>query len=218
MLTESVEDYLKVIFKLQQHTTAGTNDIAKALNVAPASVTNMVKRLADNGLATHTPHKGVTLTDAGEKVALEILRHHRLLELYLAEQLGYPIDMVHDEAEKLEHHISEEFEERIAAMLGEPTHDPHGDPIPTKHGVMPEQWNRPLTESAVGEVLLIRRISDESQELLRFFISLGLIPKTRIEIIAKAPFNGPLTIRIGDRTEIVWKEVAEKVFVSVLDN
>jgi DtxR family Mn-dependent transcriptional regulator len=168
MLTESVEDYLKIIFKLQQSTAAGTNDIARALNVSAASVTGMIKRLAENGLVNYAPHKGVTLTEAGEKVALEILRHHRLLELYLAEALGYPIDMVHDEAEKLEHHISEDFEARIAALLGEPTHDPHGDPIPTKNGEMPEVFNRPLAESAVGDQLVVRRVSDENQELLRF--------------------------------------------------
>ncbi|MCC6846129.1 MAG: metal-dependent transcriptional regulator [Bacteroidetes bacterium] len=217
MQSESVEDYLKVIYKLQQFNAASTNDIARALSVAPASVTGMIRRLADNGLVKYSPHKGVTLTEAGEKIALEIVRHHRLLELYLAEALGYSIDKVHDEAEKLEHHISEDFEERIAFVLGDPTHDPHGDPIPTKDGEIPEQFNRSLTESQEGEVLVIRRVSDENQELLRFLISLGLVPKTRIEVIARAPFNGPFTIKIGDRTEFVWKEVAERIFVSAIE-
>lgn len=217
MQSESVEDYLKVIYKLQQFNAAGTNDIARALSVAPASVTGMIRRLADNGLAKYSPHKGVTLTEAGEKIALEIVRHHRLLELYLAEALGYSIDKVHDEAEKLEHHISEDFEERIALILGDPTHDPHGDPIPTKDGEIPEQFNRPLTETQEGEVLVIRRVSDENQELLRFLISLGLVPKTQIEVVARAPFNGPFTIKIGDRTEFVWKEVAERIFVSAIE-
>jgi DtxR family transcriptional regulator, Mn-dependent transcriptional regulator len=216
MLSQTVEDYLKTIYKLQESGVATTSDIAKSMEVSAASATSMIKRLAKLGLLKHQSYQGVRLTKAGMKIALEIIRHHRLLELYLSEVLGYPIESVHDEAERLEHHISEVFEDKIAELLGNPTHDPHGHPIPTKDGRIIEVDANPLSHAEPGQKLVIHRVSDANSERLRYLDELGLTPKVRLEVLAKAPFNGPLTIRISEEERIIGYEISHHVFVAPL--
>ena len=214
MLSPAVEDYLKAIYKLQGEGTVSTSEIARALDLSPASVTNMAKRLSDMGLAKYQSYKGVMLTEAGNKVALEIIRHHRLLELYLKEVMGYSWDKLHAEAEQLEHHISEEFEARIDEMLNYPTHDPHGHPIPTPEGEVADMTVETLSQTPPGHTVTVRYVSDSDPELLQYLEELGLLPGTAIEVLKRAPFNGPLTIRAGSsKEEVVGVEVASNVFI-----
>ncbi len=216
VLSQAVEDYIKTIYTLETEQEDGgvsTTKIAEILGVSSASVTNMIKRLAKMGLVEYESYYGTTLTDAGEKIALEIIRHHRLLELYLKEVMGYSWDEVHDEAENLEHHISEQFEERIAEILDHPTHDPHGDPIPSKDGVLPEMARHPLSESEEGEKWIIGRVTDQDPELLRYLEEIGLIPGAKIEILETAPFNGPITIDVAGNKQTVGHEMAQKIFL-----
>ncbi len=214
MLSQAVEDYLKTIYKLKRDDGAvSTTDIARAMNVSSASVTNMVKRLAQMGLLEHRSYKGTVLTEAGEKIALEIIRHHRLLELYLKEIMGYPWDKLHEEAEHLEHHISEEFETKIDELLGYPTHDPHGDPIPTRSGEMDEPSSDPLSDVAPGSRVVVLRVSDTDPALLHYLEEIGLMPRVTVEVLRKDPFHGPVTLRIGKNQRIVGHEVAGSVFV-----
>lgn len=215
MATQAIQDYLKAIYLLEPEGEVSTNELAKALNLAPASVTNMLKRLAELSLVHYKSHRGVRLTAEGLKMALEILRHHRLLELYLWEKLGYPLDRVHDEAEHLEHHISEEFEARIAELLGHPEFDPHGDPIPTLDGQIPYRASRPLHEVCQGERVEVFRVSDRDGDLLRYLMSLGLMPKTEVVVLEVAPFEGPITLQIGDKQHAIGRPVAQNVFVSM---
>ncbi len=217
MLSQAVEDYLKIIYKLQGEGTASTTDIARTLGVSSASVTNMTRRLADMGLANYESYRGVTLTPAGEKIALEIIRHHRLLETYLKEILGYPWDKMHEEAEHLEHHISEAFEDKIEELLGYPTHDPHGDPIPTRDGKIDQPVLDALADARAGEELEVRRVSDRDPDMLQYLEGLGLLPGARTIVIAREPFNGPLTIRIGDTERVIGATVARFVFVTPAD-
>jgi DtxR family transcriptional regulator, Mn-dependent transcriptional regulator len=215
MMTQAIQDYLKAIYKLSEHgKSVTTNDLARELKVAPASVTNMLKRLSEMKLAEYASYKGVTLSEAGCKAALEIIRHHRLLELYLKEALGYSWDKVHDEAETLEHHISEEFEDRINAMLGNPTHDPHGDPIPTKNGTIPPTSTTPLSTLAPGTSAVVSRVSDADPEFLRYCSSIGMIPRANVELIANTPSNKTITLRIGTNEHIIGSLAAEQVFVA----
>ena len=175
----------------------------------------MMKKLAELRLVRHLPYQGVELTPSGRKVALEVIRHHRLLELYLAESLGYSWDQVHAEAEKLEHHISEEFEDRIAASLGNPTRDPHGDPIPTRSGELDEQRHRSLAESpAAGKMGTVRRVSDQSSERLRYLAELGLRPETEFTVLERAPFHGPIRLLLGEKEVSVGVELAQEIFVT----
>lgn len=213
-LSQSVEDYLKVIYVLESEGSAATtNNIAEMMDVSSASVTNMLKRLAGLNLIEHKSYKGATLTDAGNKIALEILRHHRLLELYLKEIMGYSWDEVHDEAEKLEHHISEQFEDKIAELLNHPTHDPHGDPIPTKDGVMPEMASLPLAVANVDEQYIVGRVKDQDPEFLRYLEKLGIIPGVKITIIEKAPFNGPVQVKLEDEEKTIGFSIAEQIYL-----
>lgn len=215
-LSQAVEDYVKTIYHLQMGSSeegASTSAIARALKVTAPSVTNMIKRLHDLKLVNYTSHRGVTLTEAGRKVALEIIRHHRLLELYLHEVMGYSWDKVHDEAEYLEHHISEEFEDRIAKMLGDPTHDPHGHPIPTKEGHLPPSPGESLANTAVGETVVVKRVSDANSEMLRYLADLGLVPNAKLKVTAKAPFNGPITLKLGKHEQVIGNEVAQLISV-----
>lgn len=214
MLSQAVEDYLKTIYKLQDEGAVSTTDIARALDVSSASVTNMVKRLAEMKMVAYQSYKGVRLTEAGEKIALEIIRHHRLLETYLKEVLGYSWDQMHKEAEQLEHHISEEFEEKIDELLGFPTHDPHGHPIPTRDLQIVESATIPLTQAEPGQTVHIHHVSDDDSDLLHYLEDLGLLPQASVEVLGKAPFNGPLTLRVGDEEHIVGHEVASNVFVA----
>ncbi|RME85835.1 MAG: metal-dependent transcriptional regulator [Caldilineae bacterium] len=210
-----MEDYLKTIYKLgRRGERVTTSAIAERLEVSPASVTNMVKRLADMNLVTHEPYRGVALTEAGKKIALETIRHHRLLELYLAEALGIPWDKVHAEAEKLEHVLSDDLEMAIADALGDPLTDPHGAPIPTIEGELPEPHQTPLAEVEAGQTVIIRQVSDEDAAKLRYLATLGLFPNTAIEVLDVAPFDGPLTLRVGDAEHVVGRELARNVFVT----
>lgn len=214
MLSQAVEDYLKTIYKLQAGGPVATTDIARAMNISSASVTNMVKRLAQMGLLQHKSYRGVTLTDAGTRIALEIIRHHRLLELYLKEVMDYPWEQVHAEAEHLEHHISEEFERKIEEMLGFPTHDPHGDPIPTREGEIAATVDDPLSAVVVGQHVVVHRVSDANPEMLHYLEDIGLMPRARVSVVEKAPFNGPLTLEINGDRHVVGHEVAGHVFVA----
>ncbi|MTI87178.1 MAG: metal-dependent transcriptional regulator [Balneolaceae bacterium] len=213
-LSPSIEDYLKAIYVLEsEDKSATTTRIADALEVSSASVTNMVKKLAKMNLLEHQSYKGVSLTNAGQKIALEILRHHRLLELYLKEVMGYSWDEVHDEAEKLEHHISEQFEDRIDELLNHPTHDPHGDPIPSKDGVMPEMAQLAITDAPLNEEFLIGRVKDQDPELLRYLEELGVIPGVKIEVIERAPFNGPVKLKVEEKEETLGYNIAEQIYL-----
>lgn len=196
---EAVENYAKAIYALQRREPmVTTNKLAERLGVTAASASAMVKRLDQMGLAAHVPYKGVQLTDEGEKVALEVLRHHRLLERFLAEELGVPWDRVHDEAEVLEHVISEELEALIAAKLGHPTHDPHGDPIPTAELTIDEGETERMDGLKPGDRGTFVRVSDSDPEMLRYLGSRGIAPGDGFEVVAKQPFDGPLEVRFGD--------------------
>ena len=199
--SEAIQDYAKAIYALQRRAEGqpvATNDLAERLSVTPASVSAMLKKLAERGLVEHVPYRGVLLTPAGERVALEVLRHHRLLELYLAEHLGVPWDRVHQEAEALEHVISEDLEARIAAKLGEPTHDPHGDPIPNVDLVIDEGDARALETLDAGATGHFVRISDSDPEMLRYLDERGVRLGDPLEVVDRQPFGGPLTVRFGE--------------------
>lgn len=169
-------------------------------------------------LVAYNSHRGVALTDGGRKIALEMLRHHRLLELYLAEIMGYPLDKVHDEAEHLEHHISEEFEARIAEMLGNPEYDPHGDPIPSMDGVLPPTSPHSLNDMPSGASIIVRRISDHDGEMLRYLMQLNLVPKKYAQIVEHLPFEGGVVLKIGEAQHTIGVRVASQVFVETVSN
>ena len=214
MLSEAVQDYLKVIYKLQERAGAvSTSALAEAMEVTAASVTGMMKRLASLKLVRHSPYQGVVLSKAGQKMALEIIRHHRLLELYLAEALGYSWDKVHQEAERLEHVISEEFEEKIFEALGRPTRDPHGDPIPAKDGTVVAGDHERLSDLEPGATGVIRQVCDSDAEMLRYLGTRGLVPDTPLEVLDKAPFNGPLTVRTRRTSHVLGRELATHIWV-----
>jgi DtxR family transcriptional regulator, Mn-dependent transcriptional regulator len=216
-ITHAMEDYLKVIFALQAEKDAvTTQSIAERLNIQSPSVTNMVKRLAELRLVEHTPYRGVILTESGQKAALEVLRHHRLLELYLADALGYSWDEVHDEAERLEHSISEEFEARIDRALGFPTTDPHGDPIPTAEGKIQTLPGSRLSDLEPGSDALVERVCDRDPEKLRYLGNLGLYPNARVRVIEQFPFEGPLRVMIESQEHILGRELARGVHVSAV--
>ena len=199
-ISSAIEDYAKAIYALELRAgdAVTTNALAERLGVTPGSASGMVKRLAELGLVEHEPYRGVQLTDDGRRVALEVIRHHRLLELYLVQSLGVPWDRVHEEAEVLEHVLSEELEELIAAKLGDPTHDPHGDPIPTRELTIEEGPSRSLNTLAAGDAGRFTRISDSDPEMLRFLAERGIAPGDEFEVIDKQPFDGPLFVRFGD--------------------
>jgi DtxR family transcriptional regulator, Mn-dependent transcriptional regulator len=204
-ISAAVEDYAKAIYALGVETgrPVMNNALAERMAVSAASATNMVKRLQALGLVEHRPYRGVELTSAGRRVALEVLRHHRLLELYLAQSLGVPWDRVHDEAEVLEHHISEELEELIANALGNPTRDPHGDPIPTRDLEMVEDTSCTLDSLEPGQCGRFTRISDHDPEMLRYLAERGIAPGDDFEVVDKQPFGGPLFVRFGGDTHVV---------------
>ena len=179
----------------------GNNALADRLGVTPGSASAMVKRMGELGYVTHIPYRGVTLTDAGRRVALEVIRHHRLLELYLVESLGVPWDRVHAEAEVLEHVLSEELEELISAKLGDPTHDPHGDPIPTRDLQIIEGETQALEQMERGARGTFVRISDSDPEMLRYLAERGIAPGESFEVVDRQPFGGPLFVRFGGEGE-----------------
>jgi DtxR family Mn-dependent transcriptional regulator len=215
--SEAVEDYAKAIYALEQRTggPVTTNALAERLEVTPASASAMVKRLDEHGFVTHEPYRGVVLTDKGRAVALEVLRHHRLLELYLAESLGVPWDRVHDEAEVLEHVLSEELEELIAAKLGNPTHDPHGDPIPSRDLVVPYEDTRSLASLEKGDRGVFVRVSDSDPEMLRYLAENGITPGKRLQVVERMPFEGPLRTRIGTKVHTLGGRLARAMRVVV---
>lgn len=214
--SQSVEDYLKAIYKLEKETESGVSNslLAEEMNVAGASVTNMVKRLSKMGLVEYESYYGSRLTKAGEKIALEIVRHHRLLELYLKEMMGYSWDEVHEEAEKLEHHISEQFEDRIAELLNNPKYDPHGDPIPGKDGSMPDEHLFSLLEIKEKTPCVIRRVKNQDPELLRYLEKRNLIPGVKIKVSRRDPFDGPVHISVeGENSVAIGANVASDIYV-----
>jgi DtxR family Mn-dependent transcriptional regulator len=214
MHTQAVEDYLKAIYELQHESDrVATTTLAERLGVAPASVTGMVKKLAGMNLLKHEPYQGVRLTQAGEKIALEVLRHHRLVERYLAEALGVPWDEVHAEADRWEHVLSEDMEDRIDALLGFPTTDPHGAPIPTRDGAMPQGEHLRLADIEPGQRVTILEVSDHDPAMLRYLGDKGLYPDVEVEVIESAPFEGPVTVRLNEQQHALGREVANYIFV-----
>jgi DtxR family Mn-dependent transcriptional regulator len=214
--SEAVENYAKAIYAIQHRSgTVTTNAIAERLGVTAASASGMIKKLDSLGLVSHVPYKGVKLTEDGERLALEVIRHHRLLELYLAESLDVPWDRVHAEAEVLEHVLSEELEELIAAKLGHPTVDPHGDPIPTADLVIDERPTSSLAELSPGARATFVRISDSDPEMLRYLAERGIAPGDEFEVIDKQPFDGPTFARFGDDVHVLGGALARAMRAEV---
>lgn len=210
----AVQDYLREIYKLQgEGTPVRTSTLARRMGVAPPSATGMVKKLAVLGLADHQPYRGVHLTRAGERIALEVIRHHRLLELYLAQTLEIGLDAVHGEADRLEHALSEALETRIDEALGSPTQDPHGHPIPDAKLRIVRSAARPLTALEPGERATVERIPDGDAGLLRYVTTLALVPGQRVELLQAAPFGGPLTLRINRHEIAISRELGAEIRV-----
>ena len=215
--SQAVQDYAKAIYalELREGEAVSTNALAGRLGVTAASASGMVKRLDELGLVEHQPYRGVSLTENGRRVALEVMRHHRLLELYLVKSLGVPWDRVHQEAEVLEHVLSEELEELIAAKLGDPTHDPHGDPIPTRDLTIEEGSTVSLQTLEVGDRGTFTRVSDSDPEMLRFLAERGIAPGDRLEVVEKQPFDGPLFVRFGEHVHVLGGALAQAMRVEV---
>ncbi len=213
-ITPVVEDYLKAIYSLR-HTDEQVRTVALAthLNVKPPTVTAMLKTLADLQLIRYEPYRGVELTQAGEQIALEIVRHHRLIELYLVEALGFSWDEVHDEAEVLEHFISEKLEARIAEYLGDPTRDPHGDPIPNLDGTLPANEATSLADFELKTEVRVVRVRDQHPERLRYLAALGIVPEAALKIVGSEPFEGPITVGIGTKTHALDRQLARMIMV-----
>ena len=212
-ISSAVEDYAKAIYALETQDAVTTTALAQRMGVTPASASGMVRKLCELGLVAHEPYKGVRLSDDGRKLALEVIRHHRLLELYLAQDLGVPWDRVHDEAEVLEHVLSEELEALIAAKLGNPTHDPHGDPIPTADLQLAEQPTQRLSDLEPGDRGTFVRISDADPAMLRYLAERDIAPGACFEVEDKQPFGGPLFARFGDETQIIGGRLADAMRV-----
>jgi DtxR family transcriptional regulator, Mn-dependent transcriptional regulator len=209
-----IEDYLKGIYQLQaQHDRVPTTALAERLDITAASVTGMVRKLADLGLVDHEPYHGVRLTTKGEAIALQIIRAHRLWELYLVKALQVPWDQAHVEAERLEHALSPELADRLDEALDHPSTDPHGHPIPSRNGDVARPGGVPLDHLAVGQAGVVVQIRDDSPDLLRYLGELGIYPGERLAVLNIAPFDGPLHVRIGDRTEVLGRRAAGHVVV-----
>ncbi|HEY7416768.1 MAG TPA: metal-dependent transcriptional regulator [Ktedonobacteraceae bacterium] len=219
-LAPRISDCLKVIYAMQERgQKVSTSAVSERLRVSDATVTLLFKDFAAAGWVEHVPYRGVRLTPLGERKAMEVIRHHRLLELYLARELHYSWDKVHEEADKLEHVISEEFEDKLDVLLGYPTVDPHGDPIPSKEGVLPQREGVPLLQLQPGQCAHVLRVSDQDAEKLRYLGQLGLYPDAPIELLERGPFGGPLRIRVGnapDQAEHnIGIELAEHILVKI---
>jgi DtxR family Mn-dependent transcriptional regulator len=216
-VSSAIEDYAKAIYALEirSDATVSTNALAERLGVTAASASGMVKRLGELGLVEHQPYRGVTLTEDGRRVALEVMRHHRLLELFLVESLGVPWDRVHAEAEVLEHVLSEELEELIATKLGDPTLDPHGDPIPSRDLTIEERPTQSLQSLNAGTTGTFTRVSDSDPDMLRFLAARGIAPGDGFEVIEKQPFDGPLFVRFGDEVHVLGGQLARAMRVEV---
>ncbi|MFN8401357.1 MAG: metal-dependent transcriptional regulator [Anaerolineales bacterium] len=217
-MTRSAQDYLKRIYELTEcGQPASTNDLARELEIKPASVTGMVQKLAAEkpALVEYQKHQGVTLTPTGKRAALEVIRHHRLLETWLVQTLGYSWDEVHEEAERLEHVISEDFERRIAAALGHPTRDPHGEMIPTEDLKMPVDDSMPLSSLRPSQVATILRVVSQDPKLLRHLESLGLTPGVQVEITEYSSFDNNLTLMVGKKVNVLGLNITTKIFVEI---
>jgi DtxR family transcriptional regulator, Mn-dependent transcriptional regulator len=215
-LTISIQDYLKNIYELTENgESASTNALAKKLNIKPASVTGMIQKLASSqpALVEYQKHRGVTLTKHGKRAALEVIRHHRLLEAWLVQTLGYTWDEVHQEAERLEHVISEDFERRIAAAMGHPLRDPHGELIPTADLIMPLDESAPLSALRPTQTGTIKTIKSPETELLRHLEALGLIPGARIEVIEYSPFDHNITVKVGRKTSVLGLNITSRILI-----
>ena len=218
LLTQSIQDYLKRIYELTEHgQLASTNDLARELKVRPASVTGMIQKLAAEkpALVAYQKHQGVTLTASGRKAALEVIRHHRLLETWLVQTLGYSWDEVHEEAEKLEHVISEDFEKRIAAALGHPVRDPHGELIPTEDLKMPSDRSAPLSSLRPNQTAVIQRVDAQDPNLLRHLDTLGLTPGAKVEVTTYSEFDHNLTVKANKKTFVLGLNITTKIFVEI---
>jgi len=218
LTTQSAQDYLKRIYDLTESgSPASTNDLARELNVKPASVTGMIQKLAAEkpALVAYQKHQGVTLTPAGKRAALEVIRHHRLLETWLVQTLGYSWDEVHEEAERLEHVISEDLEQRIATALGHPTRDPHGELIPTEDLDMPADDSTPLSSLRPSQTATILRVNAHDPNLLRHLDSLGLTPGIKIEVTDYSSFDNNLTVKAQNKTTVLGLNITTKIFVQV---
>lgn len=216
-LSRSTEDYLKAVYQLtEREPDAATSDIAQRLGVAPASVTGMIKRLAESGLLTHEPYRGARLTAQGRQAALAVVRRHRIIEAYLINKLGYDWAGVHDEAERLEHAVSDELIERMAFALGGPRYDPHGAPIPTRDGVIEQPVYLRLADVDEGAHVTLRLVGDDDSERLRYLKGIGMVPMVAMQVLSKQPFGGPITVRVGvgdTRDRVIGSELAESLLV-----
>ena len=222
-MSPAAQDYLKALYlegepdSRADESLVSTTTLSQRLGVSAASATNMLKKLDALGLVSHVPYHGAELSDNGRRVALEVIRHHRLLETYLAEALGVPWDEVHAEAEVLEHVLSEGLEERIAAHLGHPTLDPHGPPIPSKDGSVPRISERRLWDASIGERVLVERVSDAHPDGLRYLARIGIRPGTPLVVTGRGPVGGPLFVEApesGPPAQALSREIAEAVWVS----
>jgi DtxR family transcriptional regulator, Mn-dependent transcriptional regulator len=216
-VTDAVEDYVKAIYSLQHGSDepVSTSALAERLNVTPGSATGMVKKLARMELVQHVPYRGFVLTPLGRRLALEVIRHHRLLELYLSKAFDMPWDQIHAEADALEHVLSEELEELIAAKLGDPKFDPHGDPIPTRDGLIEESETVPLSDLEPGATGVFVRVSDSDPEMLRYLSERSIHPGQTIQVREKQPFGGPSVVRIGKRDHALGGLLANAMRISV---
>lgn len=215
MPNAAIEDYLKRIYKIEQSGKVSTTLLAKELGVTPASVTGMIKKLSDMGLVSYEPYQGVELVEKGRKIALEVIRHHRLIELFLAETLQVPWDKVHEEAEKWEHVLSEEMEDRIDALLGYPTHDPHGAPIPSRSGEVPESSRLQMAQLVDGQVAIVAEVTDHDPEMLRYLGNIGLYPNVQFTVLLVAPFDGPITILLDNKEHTIGRKISKQIFVKL---
>lgn len=214
MHSQAVEDYLKTIHELQREQgKVATSALAERLGVAPASVTGMIKKLAEMQLVAYEPYQGVVLTDAGRRAALEVIRHHRLIEVFLSETLGVPWDRVHEEAHRIEHVLSEDLEDRIDDLLGHPATCPHGSPIPTREGTIAQPAPMHLADLEAGQSAVVAEVRDEDPELLRYVARVGLYPNVVVHVLDKAALNGLLTLRVGEAQNVLSREVALQIFV-----
>ena len=215
MHSQAVEDYLKTIYEIEREQgKVATTVLAEQLSVAPASATGMIKKLADMDLVAYQPYQGLVLTQTGRGIALEVIRHHRLIELFLAETLDVPWDQVHAEAHKIEHVLSEDLVDRIDAVLGHPTSDPHGAPIPTREGRIDQPPCRRLADLESGQSAVVIEVYDNDPALLRYLGELGLYPRVSLRVVGVAPFDGPVTVRVGETDHALGREVANQILVS----
>ncbi|MGH7510160.1 MAG: metal-dependent transcriptional regulator [Gemmatimonadales bacterium] len=218
-LTRSVEDYLKAIYQLSpEGRPASTSEIANQLALSPPSVTGMVKRLSEQGLLEHVPYRGVLLTDEGRRAAIRMVRRHRLIEAYLVEYLGYSWDTVHEEAERLEHAVSDTLVEQMAAALGNPGFDPHGDPIPSADGSIHELACTPLSDVPVGATVEVHRVHESQPERLRYIASLGLRPGVQVTVVDRQPFDDLVTIEAGSERHVIGRELGHALHCVSVDD